>query len=73
MAYFQTKNPNLGKILVGLAKEDTGIFCGHLVYCRAIWYILWRFAIFYDNLVHFSRFGMLYEDKSGNPVSAAKS
>jgi hypothetical protein len=24
-------------------------------------------------LVHFSRFGMLYEDKSGNPVSAAKS
>jgi hypothetical protein len=31
-----------------------GIFCGHLVYLMVIWYI-------------FSRFGMLYAEKSGNP------
>jgi hypothetical protein len=31
-----------------------GIFCGQLVYFMVIWYI-------------FSRFGMLYQEKSGNP------
>jgi hypothetical protein len=33
----------------------------------AIWYILWPFGTFYNCLVHFSRFGMLYQEKSGNP------
>jgi hypothetical protein len=32
-----------------------GIFCGHLVYFIVIWYI-------------FPRFGMLYQEKSGNPA-----
>jgi hypothetical protein len=32
-----------------------------------IWYILWLFGTFYGYLVHFSRFGMLYQEKSGNP------
>jgi hypothetical protein len=31
MAYFQTKNPNLGLNFEGLAMEDFGIFYGHLV------------------------------------------
>jgi hypothetical protein len=38
--------------------------------------ILWRFRIFYDNLVHFvfiwsifSGFGIMYQEKSGNPGS----
>jgi hypothetical protein len=44
-----------------------GILCCHLVYFVAIWYILWPFSIFYFYLVHFSRFGMLYQEKSGNP------
>jgi hypothetical protein len=36
--------------------------CGHLVYSVAIWYNLWPFvAIFFC-------FGMLYQEKSGNPV-----
>jgi hypothetical protein len=30
MAYFQTKNPDLGE-LEGLAMEDIGVFYGHLV------------------------------------------
>jgi hypothetical protein len=60
MAYFQTKNPNLGKFwLYLLAMEDVGIFCGHWVYFTAIWYIL----------LFFPRFGTLYQEKSGNPES----
>jgi hypothetical protein len=53
-------------ILEGLATEDVGLFCGHLIYFSAIWYTLWPFGIFYGYLVNFSRFGMLYEEKSGN-------
>jgi hypothetical protein len=38
-----------------LAIEAVGIFYGQLVYFMVIWYI-------------FSRFGVLYQEKSGNPV-----
>jgi hypothetical protein len=45
-----------------------------LVYFIAVWSILRSFGIFCGHLVkfmvigiHFSRFGMLYEEKSGNP------
>jgi hypothetical protein len=44
--------------------EDVGIFDGHLVYFTAIWYILWPLGIFNN---HFLHFGMLYQEKSGNP------
>jgi hypothetical protein len=37
--------------------EDVVIFHGHFV----IWY-------FYGHLVHFFRFGMLYQEKSGNSL-----
>jgi hypothetical protein len=33
----------------------------------AIWNILWRLGIFYDHLVHFVSFGIMYQEKSGNP------
>jgi hypothetical protein len=33
----------------------------------AIWYISWTFGTFYGYFVYFSRFGMLYQGKSGNP------
>jgi hypothetical protein len=55
MAYFQTKNTDLGKILERLTMEDVGTyiiwpfclftgyghgtFCGYLVYFMVIWYI----------------------------------
>jgi hypothetical protein len=39
-----------------------GIYCyGHLVYFVAIWYTSWLFGIF-------SCFGMLHQEKSGNPA-----
>jgi hypothetical protein len=34
----------------------------------AIWPILYPFDIFFDYLVYFSRYGMLYKEKSGNPA-----
>jgi hypothetical protein len=44
--------------------EDVGTY----VYFMAIWYILVIWYIF-ENLVYFSCFGMLHQEKSGNPVS----
>jgi hypothetical protein len=67
MVYYQTKNPNFGKFRSVLQRNmlvnfmaswsislPSGIFCGHLVYFVTI-------------LVYFSRFGMLYHEKSGSP------
>jgi hypothetical protein len=72
MVSFQTKNPNLGKILEGLRWEKIDIFSGHLEYFTDIWDILQTFGTFYDRLVHFvffwyifSSFGILYLEKSG--------
>jgi hypothetical protein len=44
-----------------------GLFYCHLVYFTAIWQILCPFGIFHGCLVYFSRFGMLFQEKSGNP------
>jgi hypothetical protein len=38
------------------------IFYAHLIYFMPI-------VIFYGNLVYFPRFGILYQEKSGNPAS----
>jgi hypothetical protein len=43
---------------VGTFYWPFGIFFGLLVCFMAVWYICWSF----------SRFGMLYQEKSGNPV-----
>jgi hypothetical protein len=47
--------------------KDVGKFYGHFVYFTAIWYSLWPFGIFCGHLGIFSHFGMLYQEKSGNP------
>jgi hypothetical protein len=46
-----------------------------LMYFMAFWNIFWTFGKFYDHLVHFllilvhfSGFGITYQEKSGNPV-----
>jgi hypothetical protein len=40
-------------------------FAGH---CNGTcWYIMGPFGIFYGNLAYNFRFGMLYQEKSGNP------
>jgi hypothetical protein len=65
-AYFQTKNPNLGKFWRVLQWKMS-------IHVRAIWYIVPPFGIFYGRWVYslviwyiFPRFGMLYQDKSGS-------
>jgi hypothetical protein len=67
MVYFNTKNPSL--VIFWRALEWY-----MLVYFMAIWYSLRQFGVFYSNLVYFaviwcisSRFGMLLQEKSGNP------
>jgi hypothetical protein len=47
--------------------EDVGIFYGHLVHFMVFCYILWKFGIVRGNLVYISSFGILYQEKSGNP------
>jgi hypothetical protein len=67
---FSNQTYQFGSILKGIAMKDVGLFYGHLVYIFyghlvyriAIWYSLWC------NLVHFSRFGILHQEKSGNPA-----
>jgi hypothetical protein len=65
MPDFQTKKSNLGKfwrvlqwkMLVYFMSilstlRPWKIFCGHLVYFVAIWYILWSFGVFFPVLVY---------------------
>jgi hypothetical protein len=47
--------------------EDAGIFYRHLVHFTVFCYVLWIFGTVCRNLVYFSRFGILFEEKSGNP------
>jgi hypothetical protein len=46
---------------------QTGIFYGELVYFIAIWYA-YIMAIWYILGSVYSHIGMLYQEKSGNPV-----
>jgi hypothetical protein len=62
MVYFRTKIPILDKFLLILKLKV-------LVYFMALWsvlYNLWFIGIFWVRLVYFSRFGMLYDEKSGS-------
>jgi hypothetical protein len=67
MAYFQTKNPYFGKIRMALQWKMVvyfrpfGLFFGHLVCFAAIVYM------YFIVILYFLRFGMLYQEKSGNP------
>jgi hypothetical protein len=74
MAYFENKNPTLGTLWRDLQLKMLVSF-SNLVYFSAIWSVFQPFGIFcehfgilYSYLVCFSRFGMLYIEKSGNPV-----
>jgi hypothetical protein len=66
MVCCETKNPNLGKFWRVLQWKM-------MVYFMDTWSLLWSFVIFYGhlgrgNLVYFSGFGILYQEKSGNPA-----
>jgi hypothetical protein len=54
--------------LEGLAVENVGISYVHLVFLRPFGTFYGNLVYFVYSLVFFSRFGMLYQEKSGNPV-----
>jgi hypothetical protein len=56
-----------GQILKGLKWENVDIFYRHLEYFRDIGDIL--FVVFCVHLVHFSGFGIMYQENSGNPAA----
>jgi hypothetical protein len=47
--------------------EKVDIFYGHLEYFTDIWNFYDRFGTFCVHLVHFSSFGIMNREKSGNP------
>jgi hypothetical protein len=50
--------------------ENDGTFYGHSVHFTVFCYILWTFGIVScGNLIYFPRFGILYQEKSGNPAT----
>jgi hypothetical protein len=62
MVHFRTKNSNFGNFI----RPWNGrflYFCGHLEVLR-----LFDYLAFVVSLVHFSIFGLLYQQKSGNPA-----
>jgi hypothetical protein len=70
---FQTKTPNLGKFwrvlqwnLLAYCMASWSIV-SYLVYFMVIWYIFAVLVYFMVIWFIFFRFGMLYQDKSGNP------
>jgi hypothetical protein len=53
-------NPNLGEFWGALQWKI-------LVYVKTIRNMLWPFGIFCDNSLYYPHFGILYQEKSGNP------
>jgi hypothetical protein len=69
---FSNQKSHFGLIFEGLRLENVDIFYGHLEYLRNFW-------IFYDHWVHFViiwyiffGFGIMYQEKSGNPGCEAR-
>jgi hypothetical protein len=54
-------------IIYGPRLENVETFYVHLLYLADVWDILWPFGTFRVNLVHFFVFGIVYQEKSGNP------
>jgi hypothetical protein len=68
MVCLQTKNPNFGKIWRVLEwKIVLYVFYVNLEYFTVIWYNVWLLGIVCGHWVYFLRFGILDQEKSGNP------
>jgi hypothetical protein len=47
--------------------KNVVIFCAHMEYIISIWYIPWSFGSFIVIWYAFQHFGILCQEKSGNP------
>jgi hypothetical protein len=66
---FKPKHPILGKFWEGLRTENVGIFYGNLHYFAAIWNISWPLGNVVVIWYIFACFGILCQEKSGNPAT----
>jgi hypothetical protein len=65
---FSNQKSQCGWILEGLEVENVRICYSLLEYITAIWYTLWPFGTLLVIWFIFPRFGILYQEKSGNPA-----
>jgi hypothetical protein len=70
---FSNQNSQFGKKFKGLRLENADIFYGHLEYFIDIWDILYPFVTFVFIWYIFSSFGIMHQEKSGNPAVGAAS
>jgi hypothetical protein len=64
---FSNQKSQFGQILEGLGMEKAGIFFGYFEYIKAIWHMVGPFGNLMAIWYLFPRFGILCQDKSGNP------
>jgi hypothetical protein len=67
MIYLETQKSQSVYILEDLGMENAVIYSGHLEYFISIGYILWEIGYLVIWFI-FLRFGIFYQEKSGNPV-----
>jgi hypothetical protein len=65
---FSNQKSQFGLILEGPRKKNDGIFYDYSEYFTVIWYILWPFGNVVVIWYIFPRFGILRQEKSGNPA-----
>jgi hypothetical protein len=71
MAFFQTKNPNLGKFWRVLRCKILAFFMNIWSILPPFWYILCSFGNFYGYLVYFSQFWSVVTRTIWQPCSEA--
>jgi hypothetical protein len=64
---FENQKYQIWFIWEGVVTENVGLFHGHLAHFTAIWYILLPFGTSVLIWYVFFHFGMLHQEKSGNP------
>jgi hypothetical protein len=64
---FSNQKSQFGNTFQGIRLENVEIFYGRLEHFMNIRDILPTFGTFCVHLVHFSSFGIMHQEKSGNP------
>jgi hypothetical protein len=64
---FSDKQSQFWFIFVGLGMENLGIFYGHFGTLKSIWRILPQLVYYVVIWYIFSHFGVIEQEKSGNP------
>jgi hypothetical protein len=67
MFVFSNQKSEFGYILEGLGMEKVSIFFGYFEFITAVWYIFWPLGNLVAIWYLFLRFGILCQEKSGNP------